>query len=142
MGAPAARASELASHWAQAGHEVSVLTGFPNHPTGVVPAEWRGRLRRLTYHELIYQKNAGDRKSTRLNSSHQIISYAVFCLKKKKNNKNTYINPIPKARKGYTPKAETDLTAITSQTKSNRSYRIWPRNYTDHRNKKTLYTTL
>src|SRR5258708_19770494 len=27
-----------------------------------------------------------DRKSTRLNSSHQIISYAVFCLKKKKNN--------------------------------------------------------
>src|SRR5258708_12775370 len=29
-----------------------------------------------------------DRKSTRLNSSHQIISYAVFCLKKKKNNKS------------------------------------------------------
>src|SRR5258708_10970717 len=28
----------------------------------------------------------GDRKSTRLNSSHQIISYAVFCLKKKKNS--------------------------------------------------------
>jgi colanic acid biosynthesis glycosyl transferase WcaI len=53
MGAPAARASELASHWAQAGHEVSVLTGFPNHPTGVVPPEWRARLRRLTYHENI-----------------------------------------------------------------------------------------
>src|SRR5258708_25488340 len=31
-----------------------------------------------------------DRKSTRLNSSHQIISYAVFCLKKKK--KETYRN--------------------------------------------------
>src|SRR5947208_12035445 len=29
-------------------------------------------------------KAAEDRKSTRLNSSHQIISYAVFCLKKKK----------------------------------------------------------
>src|SRR2546430_11923997 len=28
-----------------------------------------------------------DRKSTRLNSSHSQISYAVFCLKKKKNNK-------------------------------------------------------
>src|SRR5438067_13395911 len=28
-----------------------------------------------------------DRKSTRLNSSHVSISYAVFCLKKKKNNK-------------------------------------------------------
>src|SRR5258708_18741109 len=35
-----------------------------------------------------------DRKSTRLNSSHQIISYAVFCLKKKKKTKrnNTSIN--------------------------------------------------
>src|SRR3712207_7140797 len=31
----------------------------------------------------------GDRKSTRLNSSHANISYAVFCLKKKKQNKNT-----------------------------------------------------
>src|SRR5438132_7975093 len=30
---------------------------------------------------------ARDRKSTRLNSSHTVISYAVFCLKKKKNNK-------------------------------------------------------
>src|SRR2546427_8700449 len=29
----------------------------------------------------------GDRKSTRLNSSHSQISYAVFCLKKKKKNK-------------------------------------------------------
>src|SRR5690349_23797440 len=29
--------------------------------------------------------NSGDRKSTRLNSSHVEISYAVFCLKKKKN---------------------------------------------------------
>src|SRR5690348_17923549 len=33
---------------------------------------------------------AGDRKSTRLNSSHPSISYAVFCLKKKKVNKITY----------------------------------------------------
>src|SRR5256885_10623543 len=30
--------------------------------------------------------SAGDRKSTRLNSSHLVISYAGFCLKKKKNN--------------------------------------------------------
>src|SRR2546427_6594669 len=30
-----------------------------------------------------------DRKSTRLNSSHSQISYAVFCLKKKKKNHNT-----------------------------------------------------
>src|SRR2546426_2307459 len=34
---------------------------------------------------------SGDRKSTRLNSSHLVISYAVFCLKKKKNNIIWYI---------------------------------------------------
>src|SRR5256886_3110894 len=34
-----------------------------------------------------------DRKSTRLNSSHSQISYAVFCLKKKKNNK-TQTDPL------------------------------------------------
>src|SRR2546430_5064717 len=34
-------------------------------------------------------RTAGDRKSTRLNSSHSQISYAVFCLKKKKK-KNTH----------------------------------------------------
>src|SRR5690606_39864583 len=31
---------------------------------------------------------SGDRKSTRLNSSHVKISYAVFCLKKKRNSRN------------------------------------------------------
>src|SRR2546426_8960091 len=32
------------------------------------------------------ERHGEDRKSTRLNSSHLVISYAVFCLKKKKNN--------------------------------------------------------
>src|SRR5438094_6514801 len=32
-----------------------------------------------------------DRKSTRLNSSHRTISYAVFCLKKKKKTKDTHV---------------------------------------------------
>src|SRR5258708_25242253 len=39
-------------------------------------------------HRLRHLPENRDRKSTRLNSSHQIISYAVFCLKKKKNNTN------------------------------------------------------
>src|SRR5690349_23792762 len=40
----------------------------------------------------VYRRRArGDRKSTRLNSSHVEISYAVFCLKKKKKKKKTKI---------------------------------------------------
>src|SRR3712207_8777076 len=42
---------------------------------------------------LTYQMMYEDRKSTRLNSSHANISYAVFCLKKKK--KHLYYTPIP-----------------------------------------------
>src|SRR5258708_29484330 len=49
--------------------------------------------------------NSGDRKSTRLNSSHQIISYAVFCLKKKKNMK-------------YTTTIATESTCNTTQLQS------------------------
>src|SRR5688572_30868511 len=36
------------------------------------------------------QHDRGDRKSTRLNSSHSQISYAVFCLKKKTNKENNH----------------------------------------------------
>src|SRR2546426_8341019 len=35
--------------------------------------------------DAVVARVAGDRKSTRLNSSHLVISYAVFCLKKKKH---------------------------------------------------------
>lgn len=40
--APAARVSELSRAWADAGHDVTVVTGVPNHPTGIVPAAYRG----------------------------------------------------------------------------------------------------
>ena len=49
MGAPAARAAELSHHWASAGHEVTVLTGFPNHPTGKVPPEYRSKIAAARY---------------------------------------------------------------------------------------------
>lgn len=45
IGAPQARLSELARLWADAGATVTVLTGMPNHPTGVVPPRYRGRVR-------------------------------------------------------------------------------------------------
>src|SRR2546426_7938321 len=38
--------------------------------------------------------NESDRKSTRLNSSHLVISYAVFCLKKKKKKQYKYFSEL------------------------------------------------
>src|SRR5258708_21786631 len=43
-----------------------------------------------------------DRKSTRLNSSHQIISYAVFCLKKKKSDPLNCVLNVPSVSTDYT----------------------------------------
>src|SRR5438105_11816633 len=53
--------------------------------------DWAGRLVRAGRMALILDsytpRKVQDRKSTRLNSSHEWISYAVFCLKKKKRKK-------------------------------------------------------
>src|SRR5258708_24011705 len=65
-----------------AGEEV--LPGVEGGPVQVVAEPSSGGLvgeTAQTQHQLVQE--AQDRKSTRLNSSHQIISYAVFCLKKK-----------------------------------------------------------
>src|SRR5262245_13674596 len=43
VNAPANRVGQLARAWADDGHDVTVLTGFPNHPTGIVPPAYRGR---------------------------------------------------------------------------------------------------
>lgn len=53
MGAPAARVSELSRHWVRAEHEVTVLTGFPNHPDGVIRPEYRTRFRRMISREIL-----------------------------------------------------------------------------------------
>jgi glycosyltransferase involved in cell wall biosynthesis len=43
MGAPSARTFEHARRWVELGHDVTVVTGFPNHPTGVIRPEYRGQ---------------------------------------------------------------------------------------------------
>ncbi len=45
IGAPQARLSEIARAWAADGDDVTVLTGMPNHPTGVIPPAYRRKIR-------------------------------------------------------------------------------------------------
>ncbi|MFD0673661.1 glycosyltransferase family 4 protein [Cohnella sp. GCM10027633] len=42
IGAPSARLFEMAKRWVDQGHEVQVVTCFPNHPTGIIPENYRG----------------------------------------------------------------------------------------------------
>jgi len=83
MGAPGARASELARHWAVAGHEVTVLTGFPNHPTGVVPPEYRDKFRRLVVRERIDGVNVVRTwllPYPNRRAHERMLNYSSFCL--------------------------------------------------------------
>ena len=50
-GAPQARLSALAAAWAAGGDNVTVLTGMPNHPTGVLPPEYRHAIRRREWRD-------------------------------------------------------------------------------------------
>ena len=83
MGAPAARVSELSRHWIHAGHEVTVLTGFPNHPDGVIRPEYRSRFCRLISKEMVDGMKVvrtwllpfPNRKSYE-----RILNYSSFCV--------------------------------------------------------------
>src|SRR5437867_10405063 len=70
----------LADHAVRRGREVHLVAHR------VAPE--LARLRTVRVHRV--PKPARDRKSTRLNSSHRTISYAVFCLKKKNNKKHRH----------------------------------------------------
>src|SRR5574340_1819461 len=64
-------------NWRSIGHLTPLMrpTKFPEIPVS------------LERNTVVFRHPLLDRKSTRLNSSHQKISYAVFCLKKKKDKK-------------------------------------------------------
>src|SRR3712207_6893335 len=68
--------------------KVTMLTdGKRSQNGGIV---WSNDDKRIAYTST-RRNGAEDRKSTRLNSSHANISYAVFCLKKKKRNTNIHV---------------------------------------------------
>src|SRR3712207_7546151 len=56
----------------------------PGTVTAIVGITGAGKTSLVSLVSRFHDPSAGDRKSTRLNSSHANISYAVFCLKKKK----------------------------------------------------------
>jgi glycosyltransferase involved in cell wall biosynthesis len=81
--APASRVAELSRIWAHSGHQVTVLTGFPHHPTGQVPKEYRRKLYRL------FMRDDRDGVSVRRSwliplpnrkSWERILTYASFCV--------------------------------------------------------------
>src|SRR5205807_3961950 len=72
-----------------------------------------GRAAARTHSRALRAARSADRKSTRLNSSHLVISYAVFCLKKKKKKKNK------KIKKQQIKKKNNLKNSLINQNKNN-----------------------
>src|SRR2546430_4972964 len=70
-----------------AGENVLDYRGRHTRYTGAIPKMPAHVLADIGVGQLRLDRMARDRKSTRLNSSHSQISYAVFCLKKKKKTR-------------------------------------------------------
>src|SRR6266511_6014593 len=70
--------------------EIYILSLHDALPISIARGPARGARRRRARARRARRRGDRDRKSTRLNSSHVKISYAVFCLKKKKKTKQTY----------------------------------------------------
>src|SRR2546422_2864594 len=86
---------EDVQHLGKAGEVVKVKDGYARNfllPQGLAYPATEGNKKRIAFEaDRIAKKRAveRDRKSTRLNSSHGYISYAVFCLKKKNRYTHT-----------------------------------------------------
>src|SRR5256885_2937965 len=78
LGLPGPRQVAVAASWRE-----------PGAATGRAGTK-RAEIDAATGEKLEPRETRADRKSTRLNSSHLVISYAVFCLKKKKNSNQDY----------------------------------------------------
>src|SRR5439155_8221715 len=90
---PTRRSSDLRGMWAELPFSYSRSAGRAfNCTAGGLRSSWPSSVSRRFWVSLNFPSKRGvgfvpwsrDRKSTRLNSSHVAISYAVFCLKKKK----------------------------------------------------------
>src|SRR5256885_10544153 len=71
-------------------------------------SSWSARI--ISY--LCKCRSAGDRKSTRLNSSHLVISYAVFCLKKKKGNTRSALRRCPATQRSDGTQPTSDVNPM------------------------------
>lgn len=81
--APAARVSELARYWVRAGHAVTVLTGFPNHPTGIIHEAYRKKIHHLVVRETMDEvRVVRTWLAARPNRKawERIVNYSSFCV--------------------------------------------------------------
>jgi glycosyltransferase involved in cell wall biosynthesis len=78
--APAIRTYEHAVAWARRGHDVTVLTGFPSHPTGIVPEEYRGEWLRTEFVSGVEVVRSWTYAAANRGRFKRVASFLTFCL--------------------------------------------------------------
>jgi colanic acid biosynthesis glycosyl transferase WcaI len=77
-GATQTRAYEMARNWVQLGHQVTILTEFPNHPSGIIPSEYKGKLYERTTLEGIEVLRVWVKASPVKNFINRVLFYFTY----------------------------------------------------------------
>ncbi len=79
-GATQTRAYEMASNWVRLGHHVTMLTEFPNHPSGIIPASYKGKIFEKTSLDGIDVVRMWVKASPEKNFRNRMLFYLTFML--------------------------------------------------------------
>jgi len=79
-GATQTRAYEMAQNWVRLGHKVTMLTEFPNHPSGIIPSNYKGKLFERTNLDGIEVLRVWVKASPLKNFRNRMLFYLTFML--------------------------------------------------------------
>jgi colanic acid biosynthesis glycosyl transferase WcaI len=80
VGATQTRAYEMATNWVRLGHKVTILTEFPNHPSGLIPASYKGKWIEKTNWEGIDVIRVWVKASPIKNFTNRMLFYISFMI--------------------------------------------------------------
>jgi glycosyltransferase involved in cell wall biosynthesis len=79
-GATQTRAYEMAKNWVHLGHQVTMLTEFPNHPSGIIPSNYKGKLFERTNLDGIEVLRVWVKASPLKNFRNRMLFYLTFMI--------------------------------------------------------------
>ena len=80
VGATQTRAYEMSQNWVRLGHKVTMLTEFPNHPSGIIPSNYKGKLFERTNLDGIEVLRVWVKASPLKNFRNRMLFYLTFML--------------------------------------------------------------
>jgi colanic acid biosynthesis glycosyl transferase WcaI len=80
VGATQSRSYDMARCWSSLGHEITMLTEFPNHPSGIIPASYKGKIFERTTLDEIHVIRVWIKTSPRKNFLNRMLFYLSYMI--------------------------------------------------------------